>query len=297
MGNIMNFTDKQLIDELTKRREGSLENGTKKYQELEEELRHLSSKLREAEQGKSDFLSNVRNEMNNPLTSILGLSKSISGLTHDEKVIQLSRLIHLEAFELDYQIRNIIAAAEIESGEIKLLPTRVDIVSLIENQISYLQPRSHTSHISIDHQTSRPKLLFNTDAYLFQTIITNLLANAVEFSKKEAEVIIKAWMEDDKLFVEVSDSGIGIEPEMQKRIFERFLQLDNGSTKLHRGQGLGLAIVTEFVSLLDGGIKFNSQTEQGTTVTLQIPKLDSESVTTDSSSFGNEILFNEVEEF
>src|SRR6187431_2378794 len=79
--------------------------------ELEEEIRYLSLKLREAEQGKSDFLSNVRNEINNPLTSILGLTARMIESEKDEKRCKLARLVHQEVFELDYQIRNILAAS------------------------------------------------------------------------------------------------------------------------------------------------------------------------------------------
>jgi signal transduction histidine kinase len=266
--------------------------------ELEEEIRYLSLKLREAEQGKSDFLSNVRNEINNPLTSILGLTARMIEIGKDEKVSRLSRLVHHEVFELDYQMRNIFAASEVEAGEVKLLPSHVDILALIETQIQYLQPRTQVNNVKIQYiNDSPPDTHFFTDASLLQTIIVNLLANAVEFSENNTVTIIRSKIEEDFLSIHVQDFGAGIDASLQKRIFERFQQLDSGSTKEHRGQGLGLAIVVEFVGMLGGGVSCDSHAKLGTIISIKLPALAAVSTSTNSTSFGNEILFNEGEQF
>jgi signal transduction histidine kinase len=276
----------------------SEDDATKKQRELEEEIRILSSKLREAEQGKSDFLSNVRNEINNPLTSILGLTARMMELGTDEKISKLSRLVHQEVFELDYQMRNILAASEVEAGEVNLMPSQVDIAELVNAQILYLQPRTKSNNITIQFINEiQPDKLFFTDPSLLQIIIVNLLANAVEFSQKNSKTIIKSKIEDGSLYLFVQDFGSGIDSSKQSRIFERFHQLDTGSTKEHRGQGLGLAIVVEFVSMLGGGINCDSASNIGTTITIKLPELVSASESTNSTSFGNEILFTEGEEF
>jgi len=270
----------------------------KNQQELEEEIRILSLKLREAEQGKSDFLSNVRNEINNPLTSILGLTARMMELGSDEKISKLSRLVHQEVFELDYQMRNILAASEVEAGEVNLMPSQVDIAELVNAQILYLQPRTSANNAKIQFINEIPSdKPFFTDASLLQIIVVNLLANAVEFSQKNSNTIIKSKIEEESLYLYVQDFGAGIDTAMQKRIFERFHQLDTGSTKEHRGQGLGLAIVVEFVSMLGGGIDCDSESNIGTTITIKLPELASASTSSNSTSFGNEILFNEGEEF
>lgn len=267
-----------------------------KYHELEEQIRELSVKLREAEKGKSDFLSNVRNEINNPLTSILGLTARMIESEKDEKRNKLARLVHQEVFELDYQIRNILAAGEVEAGEVKLLPSHVNIPELIETQIQYLQPRTEAKNVTIqlisDNASDK---LFYTDASLLQVIIINLLANAVEFSSRDSKTLIRSTIEDGKLCIQVEDFGEGIEASNKARIFERFHQLDEGSTKVHRGQGLGLAIVVEFVGMLNGDIACDSQEKIGTTITINLPELLAD--TPGATSFGNEILFNEGDEF
>jgi len=270
----------------------------KKNKELEEEIKLLSLKLREAEQGKSDFLSNVRNEINNPLTSILGLTARMIELSKDEKMIMLSRLVHQEVFELDYQMRNILAASEVEAGELQLLPSQVDIADLIDAQILYLKPRTCASGVAVQFINEIPLgTLFSTDASLLQVVIVNLLANAVEFSQKNSKTFIKSKIEDGSLYLYIQDFGSGMDASMQKRIFERFHQLDNGSTKGHRGQGLGLSIVIEFVGMLGGDITCDSDSKIGTTITVRVPEFAVEFASTNSTSFGNEILFNDGEEF
>lgn len=274
------------------------DDAKKKQLELEEEIRILSLKLREAEQGKSDFLSNVRNEINNPLTSILGLTARMMELGTNEKISKLSRLVHQEVFELDYQMRNILAASEVEAGEVNLMPSQVDIAELVDAQILYLQPRTSTNNITIQfiNEIQSGKLFF-TDASLLQIIVVNLLANAVEFSQKNSKTIIKSKIENESLYLYVQDFGVGIDATMQKRIFERFQQLDTGSTKEHRGQGLGLAIVLEFVAMLGGDVKCDSESKVGTIISIKLPALAAASASTNSTSFGNEILFTEGEEF
>lgn len=292
------LTDEQLLNEVKVRLlERQRTNHSNENSLLEEELRTLSLRLRESERGKSDFLSNVRNEINNPLTSILGLSLSIMKMTPDEKVRKLSDLIHQQAFELDFQMRNIIAAAEIESGVINPVSAHIDIESLLQAQVDYLNLKVHSSGVKVDIKVEPPRASFSTDPNLLQAIVSNLLANAIEFSNPESEVLLVAHVFEDSLRLLVKDFGIGIKSEKQAIIFDRFRQLDSGTTKVHHGQGLGLAIVREFVSMLNGEIQLTSEEHKGTSVILQIPQLALELTSQDRTKFGNEILFASPEEF
>ncbi|HEY9044808.1 MAG TPA: HAMP domain-containing sensor histidine kinase [Ohtaekwangia sp.] len=291
-----NLSNEELLAELKRRlQEGGVEE-FREFQELEDQLNMVSKKLREAEQGKSDFLSNVRNEVNNPLTSILGLSNSIVNMTEDTRVKHLSELIHQQAFELDYQMRNIITAAEIELGAVKPLASKANIRSLIESQIEYIAPRLAACSVAIELDIPN-EIQFTTDASILQTIFLNLLANAVEFSEPQGKVWVKAVAESDALVLVVQDFGKGIDAAQQKFVFDRFRQLDAGAAKAHHGQGLGLAIVEELTTLLGGGTILDSVINKGTTVTVRIPELTTENLSSDTSFFGNEILFDASEEF
>src|SRR5687768_5674634 len=130
------LTDKELLEELQNR----FSENKKSLEELStltKQLQALNDKLKESEKIKSLFLANIRNEMNDPLTSILGLSKNIQSPDNSqwEKTRAMAALIHAEAFNLDFQLRNIFAAAELESGELELEVVQVDIYTLAKNVV------------------------------------------------------------------------------------------------------------------------------------------------------------------
>ncbi len=295
MNRASTLTNEQLVSELKKRliQEDPI---VEKYKQLEEEVRLLSAQARESEKEKSAFLSNVRNEINNPLTSILGLAESITRLSREPKIKSLGSLIHQQAFDLDFQMRNIIIASEIETGDVKPLLSQVHITSLLESQLDYLSLKLNSAHVAVKIEVDEA-LYFPTDSYLLQAICANLLANAIEFSGNAKLVNVKVWLQDDNLNLNITDFGEGIAKERQNQLFKRFKQLDSGSTKLHAGQGLGLAVVHELVGLLGGSIELESSVGIGTSVTIQLPPPVSNQ-TTLTSTYGNEVIFeNGSQEF
>jgi len=292
----MSLTNEELLTELKGRlRQTSDQRKALEYLRLEDEVRDLSAQLQKSEKGKSQFLSNIRNEINNPITSILGLSASVVSMSTGEKVKRMSNLIYQQAFELDFQMRNIIVAAEIEMGEINPLGSNVDVVTLIEEQVAYLRPKIEQSSVFI--KLGLPEALkFNTDAYLIQIICANLLTNAIEYSGLNKMVIVEADECDGNLVIDVKDFGIGVAPEKQKMIFDRFQQADTGATKSHPGHGLGLTIVKELTEQLQGKLVLRSMPGEGTQVQVVIPALKLNQASESVSVFGNEVLFtSEVE--
>jgi signal transduction histidine kinase len=294
---MQNISNKTLLDELTKRLSQNQETAAlEEIARLEEETRQLGMRLRESENGKSQFLSNVRNEINNPLSAIMGLAASITGLTSEEKIRHMSQLIERQASELDFQMRNIIMAAEIEAGEITKTCSRVDVCSLVENQIAYLKHRisdhGTTVELSIDEQ-----LKFRTDANILQIICLNLFSNAVEYCGSNKIVMIDVERKRDHLELSVRDFGSGIEPALQSEIFQRFKQGETGVTKKHSGHGLGLCIVNELTNLLNGSIEFHSTPVRGTTVKVTIPEMAATDLAENTLNFGSALLFTEGETF
>jgi len=288
--DLSNYTDEELLEELRNRRGFTLPNKIGSFLELEDQLKIMSQKLREAEKGKAVFLSNVRNEINNPLTSILGLAASIAYKATDTTLRQQADLLWRQVLELDYQVRNIIVAAEMQSGEIHPQAVMVDVRSLVESQVAYLLPRIQSAGVQFNLHMAG-ELPFITDAGLLQLICLNVLANAVEFSPPGAKVDVWVWAENDRLQLRVVDCGEGIAPDRQQIIFDWFRQADEGAAKLHHGQGLGLAIVRELTEMLGGYLQLNSAKGEGTTVALQIPPLEFDKLPEGMSSFGNEVLF------
>lgn len=295
------LTDKELLDELKKRFEQKLRS-LEEVQELNKELKKVNKKLEDSEALKSHFISNITNEIVNPFASILALSKNILSVKKEnwKKVFSMVSLIYSEAFNLDFQLKNIFVAAKIEAGEIFPEILNVDIKHLIESVIE-----------SFKHETKKKKLkvnlnfniiteydkpfYFKTDPEKLRLILSNLLSNAVNFSFNEEEIIINASIDNGALVISVQDFGTGINLENQKIIFDRFKRLDSGINSIHRGHGLGLSINKALLDLLDGSIDIQSEMGKGANFTIVIP--ENKSQVSGFAFDGNELFFDDDQEF
>ena len=295
------LTDQELIDELQKR----FEENKKTIQELKdltEELKVVNKKLEESEALKSHFISNITNEIINPFTSILGLSRNILAVKKEnwKKVISMVALIHSEAFNLDFQLRNIFLAAKIEAGEIYPEILNVDLKNLIRSVIDSFRIECKKKNIAIEFEFDiKPAkgiiFYFKTDPEKIKLALANLISNAIKFSFDENKIIVKATKEGEMVNISVTDFGTGISEANQKIIFDRFKRLDSGINSLNRGHGLGLSINKAVIDLLQGRIEIKSEINKGATFSLLVPeaKTNIAGFATD----GNEFLFNDDEIF
>jgi signal transduction histidine kinase len=293
------LTDRELLEELQYR----FSQNKKSLEELSaltRQLQTVNNKLKESEKIKSQFLSNIRNEMNNPLASILALSKNIQSIdpSHRERIKSMAALIHKEAFSLDFQLKNIFAAAELESGELVLEVVQTDIYAIISSVVDMYSHQLKTKQIFLrllQNKAMSQKSIFKTDPAKLQLILSNMLANAIEYSYPQGEIVVGVTIQNDTLNLFVQDFGVGINEAEQQVIFNRFTQLDSGTTKVHRGHGLGLSVTRSMVEFLNGKIDVSSTAGEGTifTVTIQQSSASVEHFATD----GNELFFNEGELF
>lgn len=275
-----NSSDKQLLKELKNRLEQRADI-QKKYEELQQEYQALSKRLKDSEALKSHFISNVTNEIVNPFTSIIGLSKAILSVDKQEwkKIVSMVALIHNEAFNLDFQLKNIFTAAKIEAGEILPNVQKVHIRQLIQSVIDSFTvvTRKMGIEIEFDYEIQlgfgEKDYYFNTDAEKLKQIISNILNNAVKYSYKDSKVIVKTWIDDDLLFISIQDFGTGISEKNQNIIFERFKRLDTGINSINQGHGLGLSIAKALLDVLEGTIDIKSVKGEGSTFTISIPRL------------------------
>ncbi|OFY84232.1 MAG: hypothetical protein A3F72_14495 [Bacteroidetes bacterium RIFCSPLOWO2_12_FULL_35_15] len=245
-----------------------------KQQLLMLQLIETNKKLEESEKLKSQFLSNIRNEINNPLTSILVLSDNIKNMQQiDEHKIRLfAAMISEEAIKLDFQFKNIFVAAEIEAGEISMRLIKTDVKEIISTIEKLFTPFYSRKNIEIKIENNLPEgYLLKTDNQKLNLILSNLVANAIEYSSAESEIIIAVFQKDNKILFSIQDFGIGISPENHSIIFDRFVQLDNGSKKSHSGHGIGLSIVKSLLDLLGGTIEINSSEGNGSKFTILLP--------------------------
>ncbi|HEY4743568.1 MAG TPA: HAMP domain-containing sensor histidine kinase [Desulfuromonadaceae bacterium] len=295
----MEQRDDELIQELTIR----FDQSRKAFSDLSvvnRKLVEMNRRLEQSEALKSNFLSNIRNEINNPLNAIIGLASELAAMEQaGGEAAKMASLICSEACNLDFQLRNIFLAAELEAGEVDPHISHVNVAAVVREVVEAF--RYSAARKSVDIELELPYAdvppLFATDAEKLQVIIANLLANALEFSR--AGGVVTVFMGGDaagQLVCAVCDSGIGIAEDDKERIFDRFVQLESGTTRSHRGHGLGLSITKALTDLLQGTISVDSMPGQGTLVTVTLP---SNSIAADENIFaegGNLFFFDEMSE-
>jgi len=295
------LSDTELLAELKQRFEQN-KKALEELKNLNDELIQVNKKLEDSESLKSHFVSNITNEIINPFTSILGLSKAILSVDKEnwKRVISMIALIHAETFSLDFQFRNIFVAAKIEAGDISPEIFTVDIHNLVESVLDAFKYDAKKKRLTFnvqhaDKSENKKSFVFKTDPDKLKLILSNLIRNAINFSFEEGHIDIRIWESENNLNINVKDNGIGISKENHAIIFDRFNRLDSGINSVNRGHGLGLSVSKALIDLLKGRIEIESEIGKGASFTLIIPESDapSEGFATDA----NETFFKDYDEF
>ncbi|MBF0141122.1 MAG: HAMP domain-containing histidine kinase [Magnetococcales bacterium] len=293
------LSDEELIAELKKRFDAT-KQALYDVKMVTSKLEEVNKKLQSSEQIKSNFISHMKNEINNPLTSILGLSEQLKSSDMPPELIQtIATSIHAEAFSLDFQLRNIFAAAEMESGESEMQVSRTDVMTLIRDAIDSFKHLIADKNLKVkipELKGDAEPLLFKTDPEKLSLILSNLISNAVEFNSDHGKIDVKATIVDGRLNITVRDTGPGIDPDKINVIFDRFVQLESGARKSHKGHGLGLSIVQASVEMMQGNITVDSVAKgKGTIFSVSIPEVETDTEADAFSVDGNEFFFDDEE--
>lgn len=261
--------DEELLLELQKRFNANKQS-LLELEQLYDQLKVVNRKLEESEELKSHFISNIRNEIINPFASIMGLSKEIINPENVDlnKIKAFGKMIYQEAFDLDFQLKNIFAAAAIEAGDLIPDISIIEIDSFFKNIINYYETKAQGKNliIELDYQnlTENQTNTFKTDPDKLKIIFSNLLVNAIDHSYSTSEkLIVKVRLNYESLMFSVIDFGKGIKIEDQDIIFDRFKRLNNHIHTLNKGHGLGLSIAASYSEVLGGNIKLQSEVNKG----------------------------------
>ncbi|MBI5969876.1 MAG: HAMP domain-containing histidine kinase [Deltaproteobacteria bacterium] len=294
-------SDEDIVQELL-RRLMDKDKANHDLRVVTKKLEEMNSRLLESEKLKSNFLSNIRNEINNPLTSVLTSCQVVmsdGGDMDAATIMSVVSAVYKEAFNLSFQLHNIFCGAELEAGETAMSISSVNVKSLIEGVISAFRHKAVDKgiHVSFDLcDRLKEKPFFSADPEKFERIAANLLSNAIEFSAEGSPVEVKAWLTDGYINVSVRDKGVGIAKADQSVIFERFKQLATGVTKTHAGHGLGLSIAKALAELMYGTISVESNAGQGSVFTVRLPESQSGAYPGTVSKEGNDFYFRDSDE-
>lgn len=265
------WTDEQLLEALRLRLEAHRQSLSERTA-MTIKLEKLNRKLQDSEALKSRFLANIRNEINNPLTSIMGLANTLAMGNADPKRSALAgRMIYDEAFYLDFQFQNIFMAAELEAGEVAPSYARIDIAGLIDGVIDLLRHRFEPKSVSVVVQGANA-ISFVSDPRMLHLILINLLANAIEFSPEGMQVGIHAQCEDRQLTIDVCDQGPGVAEKTRSILFDRFCSAAQDSRKSHRGHGLGLSLSRAMAEAQGGQVLLLTDQDHGAQFRILLPE-------------------------
>jgi len=285
------ISDQQLLDELKNRFDRN-QQVMKEQHELLGQLERINARLVQSEQVQSAFLSNIRNEINNPLTAIVGLSHEMTtGKSDHGQLVKNAQLVFSESFVLQFQLQNIFAAAELEAGQAQPYVVKVNIKKLLESTLESFKHLLLRKNIALNFDA--PELIFKTDSEKLKIIFANLLMNAIGHSTQGGEIKVLIYSdEENHLVISVIDRGKGIPKNKLERIFDRFVQLDTGTTKAHAGHGLGLSVVKSLTEFVGGFVDVKSEVGVGSVFIVRIPEMIGLKNLQESSTEGNEFVFD-----
>ncbi len=221
----------------------------------------------QAEKMRREFSTNVSHELKTPLTSIMGYAEIIeNGIAKTEDVPRFAHDIHTEAARLLTLIEDIIKLSRMDEGDLGQEFEEVDLSELCKLAINTLSEKAKAKNVTIDY-SGEISSVYGIKPILYE-MVYNLCDNAVNYNKDNGSVTVKLQNENGKTILSVSDTGIGIAPEHQDRIFERFYRVDKSHSKDTGGTGLGLAIVKHAAMLHNAEIALESKEGKGTTIAI-----------------------------
>jgi len=238
-------------------------------------LEEAKEKAEESDRLKSVFVANISHEIRTPMNGILGFADLLQREDLSlEKCQQYAKIIHGCGNDLMQLLDDILDISKIEAGEIKIQKEDFCINQVIENLYNLYEPQSKVNDKEISMQMHKSlrddEAMIYSDKHYLNQILTNLVGNALKFTEK-GEVIIGYNAKQDGVEFFVKDSGEGIAPELQDKIFEPFRQGEEILARKHHGTGLGLTIAKNYAELLGGYMRIESELGKGTTFYFNLP--------------------------
>jgi PAS domain S-box-containing protein len=235
---------------------------------VEEQNRHLV----ELDRMKDDFVASVSHELRTPLTSINGYLDLVleDDAEFPPEQRQYLSVVRRNSERLLRLVGDLLFVAQVDAGRLSLEMGTVDLSALIADSIEAVRPVAEEKHIEVLAEVEQIEMP-QADALRLGQMLDNVLSNAVKFTPAEGRVSVRASVEDTRAVIEVADTGMGIAPEDQTRLFDRFFRTAAASNMAIPGTGLGLAIVKAIVEGHDGSISLDSEPGRGTTVRLELP--------------------------
>jgi signal transduction histidine kinase len=258
-----------------------LEDQAMELEQAVEQLRESTTQAEEAREAaevanraKNDFLAVMSHELRTPLNAIVGyaelLHDGIAGPVNDQQREQLSR-VQLSATHLVELVDEILSFSRIESGQENIRRGPVEVAQVTREAGALVEPVVAAKGLRFSLEVPNEQATFTSDAAKVRQILVNLLSNAIKFTD-QGEIVLASIVENGRVVFEVRDTGIGIAPENQTRVFETFWQVDQTATRKAGGAGLGLSVSRRLARVLGGDLSVESELGKGSRFRFWVPR-------------------------
>ncbi|MGJ7911051.1 sensor histidine kinase [Neobacillus sp. LXY-1] len=267
----------EIIDALRKIAKGDFNvyldirtNGRNEFIELIDHFNHMARELKQMEEMRQEFISNVSHEIQSPLTSITGFAKALQNneLPMEERNHYLS-IIETESKRLSKLSDNLLKLTSLESEHHPFERKSYRLDQQIRRIILACEPNWIEKEIEMD--VSLEKVVIMADEDLMSQVWINLIHNSIKFTPSKGRISVQLKESNDQAIIKISDTGMGISNKDLVHIFERFYKADQARQRSKGGSGLGLSIVKKVIEMHDGGIIVESAEGEGTTFTVSLP--------------------------
>jgi PAS domain S-box-containing protein len=231
------------------------------------------NQIQAADRLKDEFLATLSHELRTPLNAILGYARLLhSGSVSGEKVAKAVEIVERNASALTQMVEDVLDVSRIISGKMRLTIQPVDLPSVVQNAVESVAPTAEMKQLRVQTSIDPNAGPISGDPDRLQQIVWNLIANAVKFTPKGGRVQVRVERVNSHVDIVVSDTGVGINPEFLRHLFERFRQADSATTRQFGGLGLGLAIVRHLVESHGGSVEaFSGGEGKGSTFRVRLP--------------------------
>lgn len=241
------------------------------FNEVADNFNKMAKELGSLEKLRQDFISDVSHEIQSPLTSISGFAALLKkGNLSESQISHYANIIETESRRLSKLSENLLRLSNLESEDNNLNLKKYQINKQIESILLMLEPQWSVKNITLD--VSLEETIICGDEDLLSQVFINLLNNAIKFTPENGNIGVNLSSDENSIVCKISDTGIGISPQDQPRIFERFYKADKSRDRSLGGNGLGLSIVKKIIDLHGGKISLTSEVGKGTEFTVSLPK-------------------------